>query len=61
MDNEQLREVFLEEFRKRLKLGRKEIKTDPDLTASWSPSLAPPCHRRGRVADPADVARNGVQ
>jgi uncharacterized protein (DUF697 family)/GTP-binding protein EngB required for normal cell division len=26
MDNEQLREVFLEEFKKRLKLGRKELK-----------------------------------
>ena len=26
IDNEQLREVFLDEFKKRLKLGRKELK-----------------------------------
>ena len=34
IDNDALRDMFLEEFRRRLKVGRKEIKTDPDLTAS---------------------------
>ncbi|MDF2744069.1 MAG: hypothetical protein K0S88_5446, partial [Actinomycetia bacterium] len=34
IDNDALRDMFLEEFRRRLKVGRKEIRTDPDLTAS---------------------------
>ena len=34
IDNDALRDMFADEFRRRLKVGRKEIKTDPDLTAS---------------------------
>ena len=38
VDNEQLREVFMDEFRKRIKMGRKELRTasepDPNLIDS---------------------------
>jgi hypothetical protein len=38
VDNEELREVFMEEFRKRIKVGRKELRAasepDPNLLDS---------------------------
>jgi hypothetical protein len=39
VDNEQLREVFMEEFRKRIKLGRKELRSasGPNLIDSSKP------------------------
>jgi hypothetical protein len=42
VDNEEIREVFMEEFRKRIKMGRKELRaaseSDPNLIDSRKPS-----------------------
>ena len=42
VDNEEIREIFMEEFRKRIKMGRKELRaaseSDPNLIDSSKPS-----------------------
>ena len=50
IDNDQLRDVFLEEFRKRLKFGRKDLRDGSGRPPIWSRRRVGLARRAGDVS-----------